>query len=52
VFETGFNPLEGGFRDPKSSPGTPFALFDRWIEILPTDQLVACEVNSESDALG
>jgi hypothetical protein len=51
VFETGFNPLQGGFRDPRNSsspgtplkPGTPFAIFDQWVEILPTDQIVAVE---------
>jgi len=41
VFETGFDPLEGGFR----ASGIPFETkpFDQWIEILPTDQLVAVE---------
>jgi hypothetical protein len=39
VFETGFDPLEGGFR----ASGIPFDIFDQWIEILPTDQIVAVE---------
>ncbi|MDL9936817.1 LysM domain-containing protein [Gordonia sp. ABSL1-1] len=39
VFETGFDPLEGGFR-----PAAPFELFDQWIEVLPTDQIAAVEV--------
>jgi hypothetical protein len=44
VFESGFDPLAGGFRDPANpAPGTPFAVFDQWIEILPTDQIVALE---------
>ncbi|MFG1951977.1 hypothetical protein [Micromonospora sp. NPDC048830] len=40
VFETGFDPLVGGFRkDPK-----PFEVFDQWIEVLPTDQIAAVMV--------
>ncbi len=39
VFETGFDPLEGGFR----ATGTPYAVFDQWIEVMPTDQVVAVE---------
>ncbi|MFG1949386.1 hypothetical protein [Nonomuraea sp. NPDC048826] len=39
VFETGFDPLEGGFR-----PAEPYQVFDQWIEVLPTDQVVAVEV--------
>jgi hypothetical protein len=39
VYETGFDPLEGGFR----ATGTPFEIFDQWIEVLPTDQVVAVE---------
>jgi hypothetical protein len=41
VYENGFNPLEGGFR----ATGTPFEIFDQWIEVLPTDQVVAVEYN-------
>ena len=44
AFEHGFDPLAGGFRDPGNpKPGTPFAFFDQWVEILPTDQVVASE---------
>lgn len=39
VFENGFDPLEGGFR----ATGMPFEVFDQWIEVLPTDQVVAVE---------
>lgn len=39
VFETGFDPLEDGFR-----PALPYQVFDQWIEVLPTDQVVAVEV--------
>jgi hypothetical protein len=39
VFEHGFDPLDGGFR-----PAEPFQVCDEWIEVLPTDQIVAVEV--------
>jgi hypothetical protein len=39
VFETGFDPLEGGFR-----PAAAYQVFDQWVEVLPTDQVVAVEV--------
>jgi hypothetical protein len=39
VFETGFDPLDGGFR-----PAKPQQIFDQWVEVLPTDQVVAVEV--------
>ncbi|MGW4828608.1 hypothetical protein ACWEOG_13585 [Amycolatopsis japonica] len=39
VFETGFDPLDGGFR-----PALPYQIFDEWVEVLPTDQVVAVEV--------
>jgi hypothetical protein len=38
VFEKGFDPLDGGFR-----PAKPYQVFDQWIEVLPTDQIVAVE---------
>ena len=45
VFEHGFDPLLGGFRaDPKDSVGNAFTVFDQWVEILPTDQIVPVEV--------
>ncbi|QIS11184.1 hypothetical protein [Nocardia arthritidis] len=39
VFQTGFDPLDGGFRPP-----APLQIFDQWVEVLPTDQIVAVEV--------
>jgi hypothetical protein len=39
VYEKGFDPLEGGFK----ATGSPYELFDQWIEILPTEQVVAVE---------
>ncbi|MEU0772072.1 hypothetical protein [Streptomyces albogriseolus] len=39
VFETGFDPLAGGFR-----PAQPYQVFDQWIEVLPTDQVAAAAV--------
>ncbi|MDD5268542.1 MAG: hypothetical protein PHO08_15680 [Methylococcales bacterium] len=51
VCEHGFYPLQGGFRiTPGTDPGAPlphtgnFEVFDQWIEILPTDQIVPVEV--------
>ncbi|MBJ7336998.1 MAG: hypothetical protein JHC64_04840 [Mycolicibacterium sp.] len=42
VYEHGFYPLQGGFR---ATPGTDeFEVFDQWVEILPTDQVVPVEV--------
>ncbi|ANN76448.1 hypothetical protein [Bordetella flabilis] len=49
VFEHGFYPLQGGFRatptatDPQHPDGS-FEVFDQWLEIVPTDQIVAVEV--------
>lgn len=39
VFETGFDPLSGGFR-----PAEPYQIFDQWVEVLPTDQVAAVAV--------
>ena len=39
IFESGFDPLGGGFR-----PAEPYMVFDQWLEVLPTDQVVAVEV--------
>ncbi len=45
VFEHGFDPLQGGFRaDPEDSVKNAFEIFDQWIDILPTDQIVPVEV--------
>jgi hypothetical protein len=41
VYETGFDPLQGGF---KAAVDENFQIFDQWVEILPTDQVVAVEV--------
>jgi hypothetical protein len=41
VFEHGFFPLEGSFR---ANVGRNYEIFDQWIEILPTDQIVPVEV--------
>jgi hypothetical protein len=41
VYEHGFYPNEGGF---KLLAGGNFEVFDQWIEILPTDQIVPVEV--------
>lgn len=49
VFEHGFYPLKGGFRvtpgqrDP-DNPDGHFEVFDQWVEVLPTDQIVAVQV--------
>ncbi|QKW24569.1 peptidoglycan-binding protein [Kitasatospora sp. NA04385] len=53
VFEHGFYPLEGGFRagptdtgkapDPNNTAPN-FQVFDQWIEVLPTDQVVPVPV--------
>jgi hypothetical protein len=52
VFEKGFDPLKGGFKatldsdpsEPDPNKKHPFKVFDQWIEVLPTDQIVAVEV--------
>lgn len=41
VYEHGFFPLEGSFR---ANVGKDYEIFDQWIEILPTDQVVPVEV--------
>jgi hypothetical protein len=41
VFEHGFDPLQGGF---VAEAAAPFEIFDQWIEVLPTDQIVPVEV--------
>jgi hypothetical protein len=51
VYEHGFYPLQGGFRI-NPTEGTPdpnnaarnFQIFDQWIEVLPTDQVVPVSV--------
>lgn len=50
VYEYGFYPLQGSFRydpkntDPNEGDNTNFHVFDQWVEILPTDQVVPVEV--------
>lgn len=41
VYEHGFYPVQGGF---KLNVTEPFEVFDQWVEILPTDQIVPVEV--------
>jgi hypothetical protein len=41
VYEHGFYPLKGGFRAITSEA---YEVFDQWIEVLPTDQVVPVEV--------
>jgi hypothetical protein len=41
VYEHGFNPLTGGFR---AATSEPFEVFDQWVEVLPTDQVVPVPV--------
>ena len=41
VYEHGFYPLQGGFR---AHVKDDFEIFDQWLEILPTDQVVPVEV--------
>jgi hypothetical protein len=41
VYEHGFYPLKGGFRAVTS---TGYEVFDQWIEVLPTDQVVPVQV--------
>jgi len=42
VFEHGFDPLAGGFT---AETTKQFEVFDQWVEVLPTDQVVAVEVS-------
>lgn len=48
VYEHGFYPLKGGFRAITSrgpdGRGESYEVFDQWIEVLPTDQIVPVEV--------
>jgi hypothetical protein len=39
VYEKGFDPLDTGFK----ATGSPYEIFDQWVEVLPTDQVVAVE---------
>jgi hypothetical protein len=41
VYEHGFFPLKGGFR---ANTSENYEVFDQWIEVLPTDQVVPVPV--------
>jgi hypothetical protein len=43
VYEHGFDPLEGGFRA-NTGAGQEYEPFTQWVEVLPTDQVVAVQV--------
>jgi hypothetical protein len=45
VYEHGFFPLEGSFR---MNVGKNYEIFDQWLEILPTDQIVPVEVKYDA----
>jgi hypothetical protein len=49
VFEHGFYPLKGGVRFDQD--GTEQAIFSQWMEILPTDQVAALEVEYDPKTL-
>jgi hypothetical protein len=40
VYEHGFYPLQGGFK----AAGKDFEVFDQWVEVVPTDQIVPVAV--------
>jgi hypothetical protein len=44
VYQNGFDPLQGGFN---ATPAA-FKVFDQWIEVLPTEQIVAVEYQMPS----
>ena len=41
MYEKGFDPLADGFR---ADPLEPFEVFDQWVEVMPTDQIVPVPV--------
>jgi hypothetical protein len=41
VYEHGFDPLDQAFK-PNADP---YQVFDQWIEVMPTEQIVAVEVS-------
>lgn len=49
VYESGFYPLKGGVRF--NQEGTDQAIFSQWMEILPTDQVAALEVEYDPKTL-
>ena len=47
VYESGFNPIQGGFTAQETDDDgnqKPFKIFSQWIEVVPTDQIVPVEV--------
>jgi hypothetical protein len=44
VFEFGFDPMDRAFK-PLPEPGEAFDMVDQWVEVLPTDQIGAVQVN-------
>jgi hypothetical protein len=47
VYESGFNPLQGGFTAQELDENgnqKPFSIFSQWVEVVPTDQIVPVEV--------
>jgi hypothetical protein len=47
VYESGFNPLQGGFTAQELDENgnqKPFKIFSQWVEVVPTDQIVPVEV--------
>jgi hypothetical protein len=53
VFEKGFRPLVGGFQATldEEADKRHFKIFDQWIELLPTDQIVAVKVKYNADGV-
>jgi hypothetical protein len=49
VFEHGFYPLQGGVHF--EGEGTEQTIFSQWLEILPTDQIVALEIEYDPKTL-
>jgi hypothetical protein len=45
VYEHGFFPLEESFR---ANIGQNYEIFDQWIEVLPTDQIVPVKIEYDS----
>lgn len=45
VYETGFNPLPGGFSPTKD----PFEIFAQWVEIVPTNQIVPVKYKTQRE---
>lgn len=48
VYEHGFYPLNGGFRSKVSAGNADYSMVGQWVEVLPTDQVVAVEVEYDA----